>query len=320
MRPLASSSPAGAWAKRGNSTDIPANFVQTIQEAYGEVGRAWLEALPALLAAYEQRWSLAILPPFDLSYNYAAPAIRSDGTAVVFKAGVPNQELSSEVEALRLYNGRGICHLLEANPADGVMLLERLQPGTTLSTVSNDDEATLIAAAIMEQLWQPLPADHPFRPLSDWTAGLTKIRQEFGGTTGPFPPELVETAEHLRTELLASPTETVLLHGDCHHWNILRAERQPWLAIDPKGVAGDPAYEISSFLYNRLPEPLNSPYAGRLIARRLDLFAERLHLDRPRLLAWGIVQSILSSWWTYEDHGHVGEDTLACARHLLKWL
>lgn len=307
-------------AKQVNNTNIPTNFQQTIEEGYGERGRLWLDQLPTLLAEYEQRWSLTIHPPFNLSYNYVAPATRAGGTAVVFKAGVPNPELPSEIAALRFWNGRGTCHLLEADESQSVMLLERLQPGTPLATVPNDDQATLIAAAIMEQLWQPLPADHPFRPLTSWTAGLEKLRHEFNGETGPFPSELVETAERLRTELLAQPAETVLLHGDCHHWNILRAQRQPWLVIDPKGVAGEPIYDATPFLYNRLPEPLDAPHAARVLARRLDLLAERLHFDRQRLIAWAIVQSVLSSWWTYQDHGRVGEDTLACARHLVKWL
>jgi streptomycin 6-kinase len=299
---------------------IPPAFSQTIEEGYGAGGRAWLERLPALLAEYEHRWSLTVQPPFELSYNYVAPAVHADGTEVVVKAGVPNPELLSEMAALRFYDGRGICRLLEADEAQGVMLLERLRPGTPLATVANDDEATLIAAGMMEQLWRPLPADHPFRPLASWTAGIEKLRQEFEGGTGPFPAELVEAAERLRADLLASPGETVLLHGDCHHWNILRAERQPWLVIDPKGVAGEAIYETSSFLYNRLPEPLGSAHAGRVLARRTDILAERLGFDRKRLIAWGIVQSVLSSWWTYEDHGRMGEDTLACARHLLNWL
>src|SRR5689334_7547015 len=97
---------------------IPPEFVRTTLEVHGpEAGAAWIEQLPALIDACERRWSLTVLPPFEpLSYNYVAPAIRADGTHVVFKAGVPHPELLSEIEALRLYDGHGIVRLLDHAP------------------------------------------------------------------------------------------------------------------------------------------------------------------------------------------------------------
>ena len=116
--------------------------------------------------------------------------------------------------------------------------------------------------------------------------------------------------------LLASSAGPVLLHGDLHHENILSAARQPWLAIDPKGVCGEPAYEVGALLRNPMPRLLDHPAPARLLARRLDLLAEVLGIDRRRLAAWGYAQAVLSAWWSLEDHGRGWEPALRVAEWL----
>jgi streptomycin 6-kinase len=293
---------------------LPEQFVQTQHELYGDRGSTWLANMPALIAECERRWSLAVQAPFGgLSYNYVAPATTADGTAVVLKLGVPNPELTSEVEALRLYDGRGICRLIHSDTERGILVIERLQPGLMLSTLADDERATAIAAEVMRQLWRPVPPDHSFPTTAKWAKGLERLRAEFAGGTGPFPAKLVEQAERLYTELLASSAEPVLLHGDLHHFNILSAERQPWLAIDPKGVVGEPAYEIGALLRNPTDELMLDQ---RVQARRVDQLAEALQLDRERILGWGIAQAVLSAWWMYEGHGHGWEPTVELAQLL----
>ena len=113
---------------------IPKSFSQTIIEVHQEAGLKWLQELPILIKKCEERWLLRVEHPFAaLSYNYVAPAVRADGTAVVLKLGVPNPELSSEIEALRLYDGVGSVQLLDADPQQGILLLERLLPGMMLT-------------------------------------------------------------------------------------------------------------------------------------------------------------------------------------------
>ncbi len=285
---------------------LPDTFIRTVSSTF-EGGESWLAQLPRLIATCEARWGLVAHPPFpDLSYNYAAPATLPDGTAIVLKLGVPRRELSTEIEALRLYDGRAMCRLFDADVEQGILLLERLQPGHMLTTVIDDDEATRLAAAIMRRLWRPLPADHSFPSVADWAGGLADLRAEFDGGTGPFPKRLVETAETLFAELLASSTTPVLLHGDLHHYNILAATREPWLAIDPKGVSGEPAYEVGALIRNPLPSIYKWPHLDRVLARRFDILAEMLALDRQRLLAWSLAQQVLSAWWDYEDLGGDG--------------
>jgi len=296
---------------------IPIDFTRTIVELYATAGLDWLRRLPATIAACEQRWSLTVMPPFaDLSYNYVAPALRADGTEVVLKVGVPNSELTTETEALRLYNGRGSVRLLDADPDQGILLLERLQPGTPLSSLADDEQATSIAAGVMLRLWRPVPADHPFPTVARWAAGLQRLRDHFDGGAGPFPPALVAAAEALFHELVNSMDEPALLHGDLHHDNILAAQRRPWLALDPKGVVGEPAYEVGALLRNPLPQLLTGPRPVRVLARRVDQLAEELGFDRQRIAGWGLAQAVLSAWWSFEDHGHGWEPAIACAELL----
>jgi streptomycin 6-kinase len=108
---------------------------------------------------------------------------------------------------LRLYVGRGMVNLLAADADDGAMLLERLTPGTMLVELGNDDQATRIAADIMSKLWRPLPDNCEFQSINDWLGGLTNLRRAFDGGMGPFPRRLVEMAESLTADLLATAVE-----------------------------------------------------------------------------------------------------------------
>jgi streptomycin 6-kinase len=171
---------------------------------------------------------------------------------------------------------------------------------------------------MMHQLWRPAPADHSFPTVADWGRGFARLRAEFNGRTGPFPAKVVDKAEQLFAGLLASAAAPVLLHGDLHHENILQAKRRPWLAIDPKGVVGEPAYEVGALLRNPIPHMFEeSPdNLRRRQARRLDILAEMLNIDRQRLWGWSLAQAVLSAWWSYEDGEPGWEPTLRLATEL----
>jgi streptomycin 6-kinase len=281
----------------------------------GAAGRDWLDRLPALITGCEERWSLEIGAPFpELSFNYAAPALRADGTAAVLKLSFPDDPaFNKEAEALRLFAGRGAARLLELDR--GAMLLERLEPGIPLTTVLNDEEATSIAAGVLRQLWRPVPRNHPFPTVSDWARGFDRLRQRFDGGSGPMPAALVEEAEGLFAELLASQDEPAVLHGDLHHDNVLAARREPWLAIDPKGVVGEPAYDTAALLHNPV-KVLATPRPGKVMERRIALLSEELGLDRERVRGWGLAQAVLAAYWGLEDGGQVWSEALVFAELL----
>lgn len=296
---------------------VPDQLIRTTTELRGVAGAEWLNRLPQIIADCEQRWSVVIGPPFpELSYNYVAPAIRADGTVAVLKLSFPEDgEFRTEAEALRFFAGRGVVQLLELDLDQGAMLLERLEPGMPLSTVEDDAEATSIAADVLRQLWRPVPPGSPLPLVSDWGRGFARLRQHFGGGSGPLPVVLVEEAETLFAELISSQAEPALLHGDLHHSNILAARRQPWLAIDPKGVVGEPAYDTGALLRNPA-ELLDTPQPGRILTRRIDQLAEELGLDRVRVHGWGVSQAVLAAYWGWEDSGHVWKEALAFAELL----
>ncbi len=143
-----------------------------------------------------------------------------------------------------------------------------------------------------------------FPTLGQWADGLRRLREAFEGATGPLPPQLVARAEALLAERLASAAPSVVLHGDLHHDNILAAGRAPWLAIDPKGLIGEPAYEVSAFVCNPYPLITSRPDLPRLLARRVAVLSQRLGLERDRLLSWAMIHAVLSAAWEVEDRGY----------------
>ncbi len=297
---------------------IPEDFRLEMIALHGEEdGRAWLDRLPTILSDCERRWNISIDPPFpNLSFNYVAPARRADGTRVIVKACSPTGEFKWESEALRLFDGHGMAQLLDSNKDDEVMLLEYLSPGTLLRDIEDDEAATSVAASVMREMWRPTPEHHSFKTVQDWGKGFTRLRDHFNGGSGPFPPTLLEEAETLYTELCDSMTDLVLLHGDLHHENILAAQRQPWLGIDPKGIIGEAAYETGSWLRNPYPGLMRLPQPGRTLALRIDQFAEELGFERARIRDWAVAQAVLSAWWGLEDFGYVEDEALAIAELL----
>ena len=300
--------------------EFPTFFVTTIRTTFGDAGDAFLCDLPRRLDEYAQRWGLTLLPAFPhLSYNYVAPAVRRDGSEAVLKLGVPHRELRSEVAALTHYAGAGCVALLEADPDGGALLLARLRPGATLRQLvyTDDVKTTAILAEVMAALWRPAPAAHAMLTIDVWAAELAALRLHFGGGTGPFPAPLVDTAEGLFAELLASSAAPVVLHGDLHHDNVLAAQGGRWLAIDPKGVVGEREFEVYALLRNPLGWPLAQPDPARVLRRRIDQVADRLGLDRERMRLWSVAQCVLSAWWDYSDSNPTaGQDDLRIAEML----
>jgi streptomycin 6-kinase len=132
------------------------------------------------------------------------------------------------------------------------------------------------------------------------------------GGPGPIPARVLECAEKLARELLDSSPAHVVLHGDFHHYNVVSAQRAEWLAIDPKGILGDPGYEVGPFLCN----PWLAPPA--LLQRRLDILAEELAYDRDRLRDWSIAHAVLSACWSAEDEGFGWQDAITIAETLME--
>jgi streptomycin 6-kinase len=290
---------------------IPENFARFMIELYGEEGRAWLDRLPDILAACEERWGLTIGAPVgNLSFNYVAPAVLADGTEVILKTGLTD-EFPSQPEALRHFDGHGMAQLLAYDEHDAAMLMEHLKPGISLRAVEDDEAAISAAAEVMRKIWRPLLQNHyPFPTVGDWGKGFARLRKLYDGGTGLITPAMFDKAEQLYAELTASMAEPVLLHGDLHQDNILSAERERWLAVDPKGLIGEPVYETGALLRNFWPDILSIADPRRLMVRRIDQLSAELGFDRERIYNWGFSQAVLSVLWSLEDTGKIENERL----------
>ena len=252
-------------------------------------GGAWLESLPRLAAECAEEWSLQLGEPFASgNVSLTLRARRSDGRGAVLKLSFRELESALEAEALAHWAGEGAVRLLAADRERNALLLERAEPGTPLWDVE-DGEATLIAAAVALRLWRrPVRDDHVFRLLGDgaeeWAA---QIEADWSALGRPFERRLVEAAATYARELSASQPRIVLCHQDLQGSNVVRAEREPWLAIDPKPIVGEPAFDVASLLRDR-----RWSISADAIERRLDLLAAELDLERERMRGWGVVHAL----------------------------
>ncbi|WP_429755328.1 aminoglycoside phosphotransferase family protein [Bacillus sp. S10(2024)] len=291
---------------------IPSSFKTTIQDVHGEQGKQWIEKLPSTIQEIEEKLSLQVIQPCsNLSYNYVSIARKENGQDVVLKLGVPSDDLKNEIEALRYFQGEGTVTLLDSDSEYGYLLLEYIKPGMSLAYIENEEKATTIIGQTMKKLWKPVPTLYTFPSIEQWSKGLQRLRVHFDGDTGPLPKDLVNKAEDLFPQLIKTISKPLLLHGDLHHDNALCMGTDQWLAIDPKGVIGEAEYETIAYLRNHL---FNKSNPKKVLANRIQQLAEELQLDKERMIAWGLSHCILSSWWYFESHDRVPEETIACAR------
>jgi streptomycin 6-kinase len=264
---------------------------------------AWLNGLPGALRSLERRWSLTLCAPFEgeeVSCSWVAPVALADGTAAVLKLGMPHMEGEHELQGLRFWNGEPTVRLLDADDELGAMLLERCKPGTALRALP-ESEQDLVIAGLLRRLWRSPSAPHPFRPLSAMTEYWS---EETLADVEQWPdPGLVREGLLLLRELPRTAPIEVLLATDLHAGNVLRAEREPWLVIDPKPFVGDPAYDVTQHLFN-CDARLRSDPDGTI--RRI---ADLLCVDCERVRLWTFARAAAEP---RDDWRH--DDSMALAR------
>lgn len=265
--------------------------------SHGDEGKKWLNRIPDIIRNAERLWSIKVNPPFNLNYNYVAPAIRKNGAQVVLKIGFPeDREFQTEIDALSVFNGDGITKLFETDQKQATILIEKIIPGKPLSTIENDEEATRILASIILKLRKPLPPNHKFITVREWMKELKEYIQK-NNRRGPLPWNLIEKANKTFEELLSTSKPEVLLHGDLHHDNVLSSSRDKWLAIDPKGIAAEPEYETAAMIRNPFEKMKNTKNLSEILQKRIMILAEELGFDPIRIHQWCFAQSVLSAVW-----------------------
>lgn len=281
--------------------DVPAALAASHSKHNGAAGRAWIAALPNLAAAFLDRWGLR--PDGPAAHGMAAlvlPVTRADGSPAALKLQPVDEENAAEPIGLRAWDGNGIVRLLDHDPDTGTMLLERLDACRPLSSMADDTAAVRILAELLARL-VAVPAPTGLRHLADIAAAmLDQVPDAVPALGDPAEQRLVRTCAAAVAELVGEPGDR-LLHWDLHDDNVLAGQREPWLAIDPKPLAGDPGFELLPALVNRWDELAASGDPARAALRHFDLLTEALGLDRQRATGWTLGRVLQDALWDIQD-------------------
>lgn len=256
----------------------------------------WVRRLPAIAVDMLARWRLR--PdgrPMHGHCSLVLPVRTADGAAAVLKISFPDDESEHEHVVLRRWAGAAAVRLLSADPHRRAMLLERLH-GADLTGLT-DVDACRVVAGLYRRVH--VPAMPPLRTLGSylrrWNADLAALPRG-----APIPRRLVEQAAALGADLAAEPaTDSRVIHCDLHYANVLAADREPWLVIDPKPVNGDPHYEIAPMLWNRWEELGGDVREG--VRRRFHTLVDAAGFDEDRARAWVVVRMVHNAMWALQD-------------------
>jgi streptomycin 6-kinase len=260
--------------------------------AFEPVRQAWLERLGETVEMLRRRWSLRVGEPFQPGgqTSWVAPAEDAAGTHLVLKVVWRHYEAEHEAEGLAIWAGNGAVLLRDATVVDdqtAALLLERCLPGTPLSTLA-EDEQDLVIASLLVRLWQEPPPGHRLRPLSEMCAQWADEFERIAGQS-PLDPALIGKAMALFRRLPDAAKNEVMLCTDLHAENVLAAEREPWVVIDPKPYVGDPTYDILQHLINCRDRLLADP--DGLLGRLTGLTG----LDTERARLWLFARCVQES-------------------------
>ncbi len=275
----------------GHPIGLPKDVQAQIVHWHGSKGRRWIEDLPRLVGRLTAEWQLTIGRTYGGgSHALVTEARLADGSTAVLKVPYIDVENREEPDALRLYGGDGAVQLLRVD-GSGAMLLERLEPGTPLHDHPDADEALDIACRLLRRLRRPPGVRHPFDLVLDearrWAAQVEGVAQT-------IPAELVDAARRAASELLTPVGEEVLVNRDAHLENILAAQREPWLLIDPKPLVGEAAFDAGFLLIDRLRGDPTPAAAAALIPR----LAKGLGVPARRVRDWGLLRSVVNAAWS----------------------
>ncbi|MEU3014998.1 aminoglycoside phosphotransferase family protein [Nocardia asteroides] len=281
--------------------EIPESFARETVLREGDPGRMWTAALPGLLDDLLQRWDCAPDgPALHGNVGIVVPVRREDLPPAVVKVSFPHPGNVYEPDAFTAWNGRGAVHIYDRDDEHFAMLLERAEPGT-LAAVTDFDQAVGTLGQMSRRLAVDAPPDLPRLSdlVADWDIEIRTTAAELGD---PLPRRALDAAAATLRELGPDQPGT-LVHGDLHDANILPGTREPWLAIDPKGYVGDPAYDTITVIRSlRFAPLLFAPNPARDLARGLALFCEAADIDRDRARRWAQVRAVKAALWGRRHH------------------
>ncbi|MEX2983919.1 aminoglycoside phosphotransferase family protein [Streptomyces sp. C36] len=281
-----------------DSLEPPQRLVRTLSEdpAYGDAAHLWLAALPDLARECLARWDLTperVQAPGGRT-SMVVLARRSDGTPVALKLCLPDGSAALEHAALAHWDGRSAVRALDVAPEAGALLLERLHADVSLRSLA-EAKAQLEAAATLQRLWVAPPEEHAFPDVAGHTAALAEaLRAHREQPWAADVRAVLDEALEVRDALVAEPPAgegAMLLHGEYHQGNVLAADRSPWLAVAPRPLVGERAYDLAWLVRDRLDTLLASPGAAAAARRRVAKLAESLDVDPGRLRGWTLFRT-----------------------------
>jgi streptomycin 6-kinase len=252
-------------------------------------GQSYRGAMDVQAAA--ERWSLTLGEPYAQgAAGYTTRATLQDGTPVVLKLVHPHRESEHEADALELWDGKGAIRLLARDETGAVLVLERCEPGTPLSSLAAD-AALDVLIGLLPRLW--LPAGDPFHSLADEAAWWASY---LPGQDWSRERKLLDAALEAIASLATTQGEQVLLHQDLHFDNVLAAKREPWLVIDPKPLSGEREFAVAP-----IARSCELGHSKHEVLHRFDRVTSELGLDRERARGWTIAQTVA---WTLDSKYH----------------
>lgn len=280
----------------------------------------WLARAPRLSDDLITEWGLRI-DGQTLSGNCAmvVPVRTEDDRAGVLKVGWPHWEAETEHLALRAWQGHGAIELWRADPRRFALLLERARPDRDLHALDVLEACEVVARLYGRLHRPPLPQPRRLSELCrEWVDRLPPLFE-----ANLISRRFVSQGERLMRDFADDPgTDAALIHSDLHFFNVLAADREPWLAIDPKPLSGDPAYEVAPLLWNRWDEAMSAVSPRQALLDRLFTVVDVAGLDEDRVRDWVVVREICNVLWTYEEHVRDGtpiqHDWVTAATTILK--
>ncbi|MFF5254364.1 aminoglycoside phosphotransferase family protein [Streptomyces leeuwenhoekii] len=272
----------------------PRRLVRALGETAPD-GDGWLERLPELArqaVALRELTVERVQVPGGRS-SLVVLVRRADGSPAVLKLAPPRARPLSERVALAHWGGRGAVQVLdEADPAEGVLLLERLHPDVSVRSLP-EAKALLEAAGALRRLWVEPPAGHRFETVAERTGRQAEAMRS-AAAADPEAAPLVEAALAIREELLVRPPEGVLLHGTFRQSKVLAGDRMPWLAVGPDPVVGESAFDLARLVRDRVEDLIAQPSGAATTRRRIKRLAESLEVDQERLRGWTLFRAVES--------------------------
>jgi len=272
--------------------------IDETEKIVGRFGQAFHDRAISQLAAYAERWGLSgyrLIPSF--SANLVLTCHNAERGGAVLKLGDP-EAIRNEWQALLAFEGRGFCRTYEADPANGVLLIERVKPGTPLRDEPSLEKRISVFCSLYENLHLPPAQADGYPTYGGWVGRITEYMSK--RTDCPELYRHMAKAHEIYLSIAASHSRETLLHGDFHHDNILRKDGGQYVVIDPKGVLGDPVFDIPRFILNEFEEEI-TPALRPKINEVIRLVEAKLRLPADLIKQTLYVETAMGNCWCVES-------------------